>query len=127
MKQTEAKQLQAVDKIELNDGTEVSIDVNVTALTLFDLQREKVIDGDFLKQFLKGDANDIGMEPVPMLQAIYAAYRQKNQKDYMSFKDFLANYSLDIEVAIEIYFAVISKEMRKAFQKNFPKTAKSGK
>lgn len=114
-------------ELELLNGETVAVDVNVTALTLFNLQREKVIDGDFLKGFMKSSENDIGLDPIAVFQAVYAAYRQATPKDYLAFVDFLANYQLDMETDMEIYFSVISKQSRKAFQKNFAKGIKQGK
>lgn len=114
-------------QLELINGETVKVDANVTALTLFNLQREKVINGDFLKGFMKSSENDMDLDPIAVLQAVYAAYRQANQKDPLSYESFLANYQLDMETDIEIYFAVISKQSRKLFQKNFVKGVKQGK
>ena len=112
-------------EISFNDGTVKEVDINVTALTLFKLQKEKVIDGDFLKGFMKKDAD---LDPISVLQAVYAAYRQANPKDFLKFDDFLENYSFDIETDMSIYFAVISKKAKKNFQENFnKKAAGSGK
>jgi len=111
-------------EIILNEGKEKQevkeVDVNVTSLTLFKLQKEKVIDGTFLKGFMK---QDVDLDPISVFQGVYAAYRQANPKDYIKFEDFLEQYSLDIQTDMEIYFAVISKEARKEFQKNFLKKA----
>ncbi|GIN86978.1 hypothetical protein J6TS2_33640 [Heyndrickxia sporothermodurans] len=104
-------------EIELNDGTVKEVDPNVTALTLFKLQKEKVIDGDFLKGFLNQNGPDL--DPISVLQGVYVAYRQANPKEFMKFEEFLENYSLDIETDMPIYFAVVSKQAKKSFQKNF--------
>lgn len=114
-------------ELELLNGNTVEVDANVTALTLYNLQREKVIDGDFLKGFMKSNEKEIELDPIAILQAVYAAYRQATPKDYLTFEGFLTNYQLDMETDIEIYFAVISKQSRKAFQKNFSKGIKQGK
>lgn len=111
-------------EIIFNDGTVKEVDINVTALTLFKLQKEKVIDGDFLKGFMK---QDVDLDPISVLQSVYAAYRQANQKDFLKFNEFLENYSLDIETDMAIYFAVISKKAKKKFQENFKKKIGSGK
>jgi hypothetical protein len=112
-------------ELTFNDGSVKEVDINVTALTLFKLQKEKVIDGDFLKGFMKKDTD---LDPISVLQAVYAAYRQANPKDYLKFDEFLENYSLDIETDMTIYFAVISKKAKKKFQENFnKKAASSGK
>ncbi|PTY79619.1 hypothetical protein B5V89_05075 [Heyndrickxia sporothermodurans] len=103
-------------EITFNDGTVKEVDVNVTALTLFKLQKEKVIDGDFLKGFMKQETD---LDPISVLQGVYAAYRQANPKDHLKFEEFLENYEMDIETDMSIYFSVISKQAKKQFQKNF--------
>jgi len=109
-------------EIELIDGQTVEVDVNVSALTLFKLQKEKVIDGTFLKGFMKEEPD---LDPTSILQGVYAAYRQANPKDYMSYQEFLENYVMSTETDFEIYFAIISKEARKSFKENFMKKAVS--
>ncbi|KHD85682.1 hypothetical protein NG54_07935 [Heyndrickxia ginsengihumi] len=105
-------------EITFIDGTVKEVDINVTAMTLFKLQKEKVIDGTFLKGFMKAD---VDLDPISTLQALYAAYRQANKNDYLKFEEFLENYELDIENDMPIYFAVISKKAKKSFQENFAK------
>lgn len=105
-----------MEEITLLDGTVKKIDINVTALTLFKLQKEKVIDGDFLKGFMKQNPD---LDPISVLQSVYAAYRQANSKDYLKFEEFLESYQLDIETDMPIYFSVISKQSKKDFQKAF--------
>lgn len=106
------------------DGTVGNVDVNVTALTLFTLQREKVIDGDFLKGFMKQTPD---LDPISVLQGVYAAYRQANPKEHMKFEKFLESYQLDIETDMGIYFSVVSKQAKKEFQKNFAAKTGNGK
>jgi len=65
-------------EIELNDGTVKEVDVNVSALTLFKLQKEKVIDGTFLKGFMQ---ESVELDPISVFQGVYVAYRQANPKD----------------------------------------------
>lgn len=108
-------------EITMNDGTVREIDINVNALTLFKLQKEGVINGDFLKGFMKQEAD---LDPISVLQGVYAAYRQANKKDYLKFDQFLEAYELDIENDMPIYFAVVSKKAKKKFQKSF--SAKTG-
>lgn len=111
-------------EIEFNDGTVKEVDVNVTALTLFNLQKEGVIDGIFLQGFMpKKGSNRVDLDPVAVLQAVYAAYRQANKQGYMKFNDFLENYSLDMETDMPIFTSVISKKAKKKFQENFAKKA----
>lgn len=81
------------------------------------MQKEKVIDGNFLKGFLSQDGP--GLDPISVIQGVYAAYRQANIKEFLSFNEFLENYSLDIEVDMPIYMGVISKKAKKKFQQNF--------
>lgn len=108
-------------EITMKDGTVNKVDINVTALTLFKLQKEQVIDGTFLKGFMR---QDVDLDPISVLQGVYAAYRQANLKNYLKFEEFLEAYELDIENDMSIYFAVISKKAKKEFQKNF--AAKTG-
>jgi hypothetical protein len=115
-------------QIEFRDETVKDADENVSALTLFQLQKEGVIDGTFLQGFLpKKNKEDMDLDPISVLQAVYAAYRQANPKDVMSYNDFLANYDLDIEVGMPIYYSVISKKAKKKFQQNFMQKAAGGK
>lgn len=112
----------------LMDDTSVEVDTNVTSLTLFKLQKEGVIDGTFLKGFMpKKGSTEPDLDPVSILQGVYAAYRQATPKSYVSFEDFAGNYQLDIETDFQIYFAIISKSARKQFQSNFLKVAGSGR
>lgn len=111
-------------EITMLDESVQKVDVNVTALTLFKLQKEKVIDGDFLKGFMK---QDIDLDPISVLQGVYAAYRQANPKEHMKFEEFLEAYQLDIETDMQIYFSVVSKQAKKDFQKNFAAKVGTGK
>lgn len=111
-------------EITFIDGTVKEVDINVTSMTLFKLQKEKVIDGDFLKGFMKKEAD---LDPVSIMQGVYAAYRQANKKDYLKFDDFFENYLFDFETDGEIYFAVISKRAKKKFQEKFNAAAGTGK
>lgn len=110
-----------VKQIELIDGQQVDIDVRVNALTLLTLQNEGVITSDFLKAILNGKPKEMNVDPVAIIPGVYAAYRQKHQKDAMTYQQFLAQYQLNIETDLEIYFAVISKGYRKKFQQGFMK------
>lgn len=113
-------------EIILNEGTDKeevkNVDVNVSALTLFKLQKEKVIDGTFLKGFMQ---TEVDLDPISVFQAVYASYRQANTRDYIKFEEFLEQYSLDIEMDMGIYWAVISRKAKKEFQKNFMKKVAS--
>ncbi|MER2190621.1 MAG: hypothetical protein ABS951_06635 [Solibacillus sp.] len=106
-------------QIELIDGQQVDIDVRVNALTLLTLQNEGVINADFLKAILDGKRKEMNVDPISIISAVYAAYRQKHQKDALPYKEFLTRYQLTIETDLDIYFAVISKEYRKKFQVGF--------
>lgn len=105
-------------EIELNDGQKVEISSQVSALTLYTLQNEKVITADFLKSIMTGSDASVTPDVQAILQAVYAAYRQKNPKG-MPFEEFLASYNFSMETDLKIYFAVISREARTAFQKSF--------
>lgn len=109
-----------VKQIEMMDGKSVAIDVHVNALTLLELQNEGVINADFLKVILNGP-KEMDISPAAILPSVYAAYRQKHQKDAMPYQEFLKHYQLNIETDLDIYFAVISKEYRKKFQNGFIK------
>mgnify|MGYP001026067503 CR=1 FL=1 len=108
-------------EITMNDGTVREVDINVNALTLFKLQKEGVINGNFLKGFMK---EDMDLDPISVLQAVYAAYRQANKEDYLKFDAFLESYQLDVENDLPIYFAVVSRQAKNKFQKSF--SAKTG-
>ena len=110
-----------VKQIEMMDGKNVDIDVRVNALTLLELQNEGIINADFLKAILNGKPKEMNVDPAAIIPAVYAAYRQKHQKEALPYKQFLAQYQLNIETDLEIYFAVISKEYRKKFQNGFLK------
>lgn len=111
-------------EITFDDDTVKPIDINVNSLTLFQLQKEGVINGTFLKGFMKKEAD---LDPVSILQAIYAAYRQANKKEFIKFEEFINNYTMDIETGIPIYWSVVSKKAKKQFQKSFAEKTFSGK
>ncbi|WP_431030055.1 hypothetical protein [Lysinibacillus sp. LZ02] len=113
-------------KAELITGEKVDIDVNVNALTLYNLQNEGVISADFLRSLTTGKPNEVTPDVGAILQAVYAAYRQKNPNG-LKFEEFLKQYQFDMETDLEIYFAIISKKARTAFQKGFQQVAGKSK
>jgi len=115
----------AVEVIEFTDGSVAPINVHVNALTMLNLQHEGVIGKDFLKGLLNQDE---GFNPPleSLAQAVYVAYRNGNPQEHMSYDDFLTKYEMSMEVDIEIYSALITKEGKKAFSQNFIKKTTSG-
>ncbi len=110
-------------EITFKDGSVREVDIDINALTLFKLQKEKVIDGNFLKGFMKGE--DVDLDPISVIQGVYVAYRQANKKDYLKFEDFLENYDFNIDTDMPIYFGVISKQARTQFKQHFAKNVVS--
>ncbi|RQW65788.1 hypothetical protein DUK53_14320 [Listeria sp. SHR_NRA_18] len=112
-------------KIEFIDGSTATVDTTVLAKTLLTLQNDGVIDGAFFKGFMK---EEVDMSPLPLLQAVYAAYIQHNgKKGSKSYDEFLESYVLDMEVDMIVYFAVITKQGRNTLAEKFEKkTGKAG-
>ncbi|TDR51734.1 hypothetical protein [Paenilisteria rocourtiae] len=112
-------------QIEFIDGSTSTVETAVSGLTLLTLQNDGVIDGAFFKGFMK---EEVDMSPLPLLQAVYAAYIQHNGKqDSKSYNEFLESYVLDMEVDMIVYFAVITKQGRNKLAEKFEKkTGKAG-
>ncbi|MBC1474903.1 hypothetical protein HB852_09765 [Listeria grandensis] len=112
-------------QIEFIDGSTATVETAVSGLTLLNLQNDGVIDGAFFKGFMK---EEVDMSPLPLLQAVYAAYIQHNGKqNSKSYNEFLESYVLDMEVDMIVYFAVITKQGRNKLAEKFEKkTGKAG-
>ncbi|MBC1524792.1 hypothetical protein HB884_11330 [Listeria booriae] len=112
-------------QIEFIDGSTATVETTVSGLTLLTLQNDGVIDGSFLKGFMKKETD---MSPIPLLQAVYAAYIQHNgRKGSKSYNEFLESYAVDMEVDIIIFSAIITKKGRNELAEKFEKkTGKAG-
>lgn len=113
--------------IEFLDGKEAKLDSNVTMLTLYRLQNEGdgAVDGKFLKGFMQ---QQMDLDPISIAQGVYAAYRQANdKKDAKKFEEFMENYQMDLEVDMQVYFAIVTKKSREEFAKQFKKKTGSSK
>ncbi|HAA3638031.1 TPA_asm: hypothetical protein GEK23_09560 [Listeria monocytogenes] len=113
--------------IDFLDGTKAQLDSNVTMLTLYRLQNEGegAVDGKFLKGFMQKEAD---LDPISIAQAMYAAYRQAtDKKKAKNFEEFMENYQMDLEIDMQIYFAIVTKRVRDEFAKQFKKKTGSSK
>ncbi|EAC2889201.1 hypothetical protein ARQ41_00025 [Listeria monocytogenes] len=111
--------------IDFLDGTKAQLDSNVTMLTLYRLQNEGAVDGKFLKGFMQKEAD---LDPISIAQAMYAAYRQAtDKKKAKNFEEFMENYQMDLEIDMQIYFAIVTKRARDEFAKQFKKKTGSSK
>lgn len=102
----------------------VTINSNLTALTLFELEKEGVINKSFLGTLFSAG----GMQNVDLLdtfRTVYAAYRQATPKEYMDFKSFMAVYEVDMQEAFEIFGEILGNQKKNKMAQAFQ--AKAGK
>ncbi|PGE75586.1 hypothetical protein [Bacillus toyonensis] len=110
--------------ITLANGEVVAVNSNLTAWTLFNLEKEGIINKSFLSTLF----NAGGMQNVDLLdtfRTVYAAYRQANPKEYIDFKSFMQEYEIDMEEAFEIFGAILNGKAKNNMAKGFQ--AKAGK
>ncbi|GGC84260.1 hypothetical protein [Enterococcus wangshanyuanii] len=103
--------------IILNNDEEVTINPQINALTMKNLRdkegfKTKLIIGAMIKQ------EDI--DEFVLIDSVFLAYRQANPQG-MEYETFLSKYDLDMEEAMPILVAVISKKGRQEFAKAFKK------
>ncbi|MCQ6306375.1 hypothetical protein [Bacillus cereus] len=117
-----------INEITLVDGEVVKISPNLTAWTLFNLEKEGVIGKSFLSTLLdtRGGAGNVDL--LDTFYVVYAAYRQANVSDYMNFEAFMQKYEVDMTEAFKIFGSVLKKQkdknnMAKGFQQKAGKKA----
>jgi len=114
--------------ITLANEEVVKIDANLTALTMFKLEKEGIISKSFLSTLFNINSN--GMQNVDLLDAfrtVYAAYRQANPKEYMEFEAFMEVYEVNLEEAFEVFGAIMSNRSKNNMAKGFQAKADKGK
>ncbi|PFT96413.1 hypothetical protein COK81_09035 [Bacillus thuringiensis] len=116
------------NEIILTDGEVVKINPNLTAWTLFNLEKEGIIGKSFLSTLLdtRGDAGNVHL--LDTFCVVYAAYRQATVSDYMDFESFMQKYEVDMTEAFKIFGSVLKKQkdknnMAKGFQQKAGKKA----
>ncbi|MBJ8054692.1 hypothetical protein JDS87_22775 [Bacillus cereus] len=98
--------------ITLANGEEVKVNANLTAWTLFSLEKEGVIGKSFLSSLLTtGGTQNIDL--LDSIRVVYASYRQANQTDYLSFEAFMQQYEVDMTEAFEIFGVVLGNQKHK--------------
>ncbi|MGG1328629.1 hypothetical protein ABE222_18060 [Bacillus tropicus] len=116
-----------LEQITLANGEEVKVNVNLTALTLFKLEKEGVIGKSFLGTLLTtGGTQNIDL--LDAFRVVYAAYRQATPSEYMGFEEFMEQYEVNMTEAFEIFGAVLGKQkdknkMAQGFQNKAKKKA----
>ncbi|MGE6313404.1 hypothetical protein ACQKD6_23665 [Bacillus cereus] len=111
-------------EITLANKEVVSINSNLTALTLFKLEKEGVINKTFLGTLFSAG----GMQNIDLLdtfRTVYAAYRQATPKEYMDFEAFMEVYEVDMQEAFEIFGAILGNQKKNKMAQGFQ--AKAGK
>lgn len=115
-----------IKEITLKNSETVAINANLTALTLFKLEKEGVIDKSFLGTLF----NAGGIQNVDLLdtfRTVYAAYREANQKEYMEFEEFMGVYEVDMSESFQIFGAIMKKERQNKMAGGFEHKAKGKK
>ncbi|MGN4423417.1 hypothetical protein ACTFQN_06110 [Bacillus cereus group sp. MYBK30-1] len=113
-------------EIILTNGETVAINANLTALTLFKLEKEGVIDKSFLGTLF----NAGGIQNVDLLdtfRTVYAAYRQANPIEYMEFEAFMEVYEVDMSESFQIFGVIMKKERQNKMSSGFEHKTKGKK
>lgn len=97
---------------ETREEKEVNVNANLTAWTLFNLEKEKIISKSFLSTLLS-TGNERSMDLLDSIRVVYAAYRQANGTDFLDFESFMKQYEVDMTEALEIFGAVLGKQKNK--------------
>ncbi|EAA0129583.1 TPA: hypothetical protein ACKPC6_002361 [Listeria monocytogenes] len=118
-------------QIELKNHGMVDIDTQLTAATFMDLQDEGIVDKDFLDKIVNATAE----ADLPLrlkLNTLYAAYREANKVEYLSYEEFIRSYQIDYIQLTYCIGAVITKQDVETFSgfadslmKKIPKSAGS--
>lgn len=109
---------------ETNESREVKVNANLTAWTLFVLEKEGVINKSFLGTLFSAG----GMQNIDLLdtfRTVYAAYRQATPNDYIDFESFMKQYEINMEEAFEIFGGILNGKAKNNMAKDFQ--AKAGK
>lgn len=113
-------------EITLSNGEVVKANPNLTALTLFKLEKEGIIGKGFLGTLL----NAGGIQNIDLLDTfriVYAAYRQANPTGYMEFEAFMEVYEVDMSESFEYFGAVMKKERQNKMANGFEHKTKGKK
>ncbi|GAB6455809.1 hypothetical protein bcgnr5383_53460 [Bacillus cereus] len=97
---------------ETREEKEVNVNANLTAWTLFNLEKEKIISKSFLSTLLS-TGNERSMDLLDSIRVVYAAYRQANGTDFLDFESFMKQYEVDMTEALEIFGSVLGKQKNK--------------
>ncbi|MGG0360337.1 hypothetical protein ABEY57_13520 [Bacillus tropicus] len=97
---------------ETKETKEVKVNPNLTAWTLFNLEKERIISKSFLSTLLT-TGNERSMDLLDSIRVVYASYRQANPNDYLDFESFMKQYEVDMTEALEIFGTVLGKQKNK--------------
>lgn len=106
--------------LELNDGTSVTINPNVTALTMKRLRDKEEFCTSLM---LNAMVREEDISEFALMDAAFLAYRQANP-DGMPYESFLSKMSLDFEALSPIFIDVISSKKNTKFAQGFKKSTK---
>lgn len=118
------EQMKDYTKVELMDGTVLSLDPKLNLKKLMYINRDFKTD-EFAKMTM-GD-EEMNVSVVQGAKAVYIAYRQANMHDYISYDDFILNWEFDMEFCTMIYSLMMFKSVRNDYQKAFEKANKEKK
>lgn len=106
-----------IKSITLNDGTEVSVNPNVTALTLKHLRDSEGFKTSLmLNSMIKND----DISEFAAVDAAFIAYRQSNPNG-MKYEEFLEKIDFDLEQLLPLFGEVIMKKKETKFAQGFKK------
>lgn len=97
---------------ETKEKKEVKVNPNLTAWTLFNLEKENIISKSFLSTLLT-TGNERSMDLLDSIRVVYASYRQANLNDYLDFESFMKQYEVDMTEALGIFSTVLGKQKDK--------------
>ncbi|MBC1616426.1 hypothetical protein HB904_09515 [Listeria booriae] len=96
-------------QIELKKYGTLDIDTRLTAMTFMTLQDEGVVDKDFLDKIVNA-TNGVEIPLRLKLNVLYAAYREANKVEYLSYEEFISSYQLDFIELNYVVGAAITKQ-----------------
>lgn len=107
----------------LNDGSEVSLNPNVTALTMKVLRDKEDFKTSLMLNAMvkKEDISEFAL-----MDATFLAYRQANPTG-MKYEEFLGKLSLDFEELAPVFMEVIGGKKNTKFAQGFKKSTKAKK
>lgn len=109
-----------MDTLELNDGTTVKINTNITALTMKMLRDKENFE---TRLMLNAMVKEQDISEFALMDAAFLAYRQATPKG-MKYETFLDKISLDYEKLAPIFVGVVGGSKNTKFAQGFKKSTK---